>query len=139
QHHEHLNATEDYEAIEGTQAAFVVVPTPSDAQQRFSLDYVLPAIERIASVVSRAGIDDYTIVLVSTVMPLACDKFILPAIERASGDRAGRDIHLAYCPEFVALGRVVYGMLHPDLVLIGTAEPAVSQRLSEFYRGIVQT
>jgi len=138
QHRERLNATEDFEAVDGTQAAFVVVPTPSDARQRFSLDYVLTAVEQIARAVTRADIEDYTIALVSTVMPLACERFILPAIERASVHRARRGIHLAYCPEFVALGQVVRGMLHPDLVLIGAADQAVSHRLADFYRGIVQ-
>jgi len=138
QHHQRLNVTVDFEAVASTQAAFIVVPTPTDSDDGFSLEYVMPAIEQIARVVKRARIGDYTIVLVSTVMPGSCEEFILPAIERVLGQRSGCRIHLAYCPEFVALGRVVHGMLHPDLVLIGAEDEAVVRRLTEFYAGVVE-
>lgn len=62
----------------------------------------------------------------------------MPVIEGAEAGQSGGSIHLAYCPEFVALGRVVQGMLNPDLVLIGANDKVISQDLATFYRGIVQ-
>ncbi len=103
QHRQHIRATGDFRAVAETNAAFVIVPTPSDTGQRFSLCHVLPAVETITQVISRECTDEYVIVLVSTVMPLACERSIRPAIDRASGRRVGRGIHLVYCPEFVAV------------------------------------
>jgi UDPglucose 6-dehydrogenase len=108
-----LTAATDYAGVRRTEAAFVVVPTPSDAGDRFSLEDVLPAVRAIARAVAEEGIARYAIVLVSTVMPGACEQEVLPAIREVIGERHESTIELVYAPEFVALGEVVRGMARP--------------------------
>jgi UDPglucose 6-dehydrogenase len=151
-----LSASTEYAAVGSTEAAFVVVPTASDPDDRFSLFHVLPAVRAITCEVAEAGIPHYTIVLVSTVMPGACEGVILPAIEEVlvggrqessvaesirsrSARTTAREprIELVYAPEFVALGNVVRGMLEPDLILVGGQTEAAAERVATFLESIV--
>src|SRR5215471_13608514 len=53
---ERLTATLDYEeAILASDVTFIIVPTPSEASGRFSMDYVLKAAEKIGPALSRKG------------------------------------------------------------------------------------
>lgn len=83
QNRKRISASSDYAPIRETEAAFVLVPTPSDGQDRFSLAHVLPAVSAIARVVADAGLPRYTIIVVSTVMPGACEREIWPVIVEA--------------------------------------------------------
>ena len=114
-----LTATQDLErAVLTTQASLVIVPTPSDADDGFSLKYLLPVCRSIGQALRRK--DDYHLVVVtSTVMPGSTGGPILEALERSSGKACGEKFGLCYSPEFVALGSVARDFLQPDLVLIG--------------------
>ena len=129
-----IEASVDYGILARTSLAFVVVPTPSDRDDRFSLECVLPAVRSIADTVARCGLTDYVIVLVSTVMPGACQNDIVPAIREVAGASA---IELVYSPEFVALGEVVCGMLSPDLVLIGSNSSHSADRVEQVQKTVV--
>jgi UDPglucose 6-dehydrogenase len=132
-----LTAYTDFAPICETEAAFVVVPTPSDADDRFSLEHVLPVVRRIAQEASLACKGTYIIVLVSTVMPGACDRIVLPAIWVASAGHQGGGVELVYAPEFVALGDVVRGMVQPSLVLIGGQSEHAVDRVARTMETIV--
>lgn len=129
-----IRAAEGYEGITHTRTAFVVVNTPNVAG-RFSLQQVLPAVRRIARRVRDAGLEEYTVVIVSTVMPGDCQGTIQPAIDQVAG--AGR-IQVAYCPEFVALGHVIDNMLRPEYIVVGSVDCALSQRVARFYGTVVR-
>jgi UDPglucose 6-dehydrogenase len=134
-----LRATACYEeAVLGTDATFLIVPTPSEEDGRFSLEYVLSAAERIGSALRKKS-DWHLVVLSSTVMPGSTGGALLPALERASGKICGPDFGLCYNPEFIALGSVIHDMLHPDLVLIGESDPGSGRMLEELYRGVCES
>lgn len=136
-HHGEITLTTDLRALQETWAAFVVVPTPSNSVGRFSLKHVLPAVRGIAhAAAGRRG--PYIIVLVSTVMPGACQREVQPAISTAAGKQAA-NISLVYAPEFIALGDVVRGMLRPDLILLGCDNPLVAERIEKLWLSIVET
>src|SRR5262245_11555856 len=61
-----LSASTNFAALAETEMAFVVVPTPSGVNGRFSLAHVQSAIEAIARAVQAHGKREYLIVLVST-------------------------------------------------------------------------
>jgi len=129
----HLRATTVFqEAILNTEITFIIVPTPSNSQGEFSLEYVLAAVEQIGKVL-RYKENFHLVVLTSTVMPGATDKEVRPALETYSGKRCGRDFGLCYNPEFIALGSVIHDMLHPDFILIGESDVHSGEILANLY------
>jgi UDPglucose 6-dehydrogenase len=137
--HERLSATLDYEeAVLATEVTFIIVPTPSDADGRFSMRYALSAAEKIGAALGKKK-DWHLVVLSSTVMPGSTGGVMLPALERHSGKTCGPDFGLCYNPEFIALGSVIRDMLNPDMILIGESEARSGAILEEFYGGVCES
>ncbi len=132
-----LTATTDtVAAVTSSDATFVIVPTPSDAEGGFSLDHVLEACAAIGKGL-REKSDYHLVVLTSTVMPGATAGPVRSALEQESGKRAGVDFGLCYSPEFVALGSVIRDFLNPDFLLIGESDETAGDVLTSLYRRIV--
>jgi UDPglucose 6-dehydrogenase len=137
--HERLSATLDYEeAILATETTFIIVPTPSGADGRFSMRYALSAAEKIGAALRKKK-DWHLVVLSSTVMPGSTGGVMLPALEEHSGKKCVRDFGLCYNPEFIALGSVIRDMLNPDMILIGESDPQSGAILEEFYGGVCES
>ena len=131
-----LSATTDYEeAIAGSEATFIIVPTPSGPDGGFSLRYVLAVAESIGSALRRKR-DYHLVVLASTVMPGSVDRELKPALERASGKKCGQEFGLCYNPEFIALGSVIHDLLNPDMILIGESDRRAGEILERYYQGM---
>jgi UDPglucose 6-dehydrogenase len=129
-----LSATEDLAAaVQQTQITFIVVPTPSNAQGGFSLEYVSAATESIGRAL-RDKPTYHLVVLTSTVLPGSTEFFVKPLLEEASGKRCGSSFGLCYGPEFIALGSVLRDFLNPDFLLIGECDSASGDHLASFYR-----
>lgn len=134
-----LRATTDLaEAIRNSRISFVIVPTPSDANDAFSMEFAEAAAKEIGLAL-RGRVSPHLVVLTSTVMPGDTDRIFIPALEKASGRKVGTDIGVSYSPEFIALGSCIRDFLHPDLVLIGESDPASGRLLEEFYETIHQS
>jgi UDPglucose 6-dehydrogenase len=132
-----LTATSDTRsAVAETDATFMIVPTPSNEDGGFSLEYVLAACELVGAALREK--DGYhLVVLTSTVMPGATGGPVRKALEDASGKRAGEDFGLCYSPEFIALGSVIRDFLHPDFLLIGESDEKAGATLADIYRRVV--
>lgn len=124
--------TDVHHAVQQTEATFVIVPTPSEADGTFSLRYVLHAMEGIGRALA-AKPSYHLVVLTSTVMPGATGGQVLPALEAASGKRCGADFGLCYSPEFVSLGSVLRDFLNPDFLLVGESDPRAGDLLAGLY------
>jgi UDPglucose 6-dehydrogenase len=134
-----LSATQDYEeAILATDATFIIVPTPSDTDGRFSMRYVMSAAEKIGAALKKKQ-GWHLVVLSSTVMPGSTGGELQPALERHSGKQCGRDFGLCYNPEFIALGSVIRDMLNPDMILIGESDERSGGILEELYRSVCES
>ena len=107
---ERLSATMDAnEAIQKSDATFVIVPTPSDSTGFFSNRFVLQAMETLGKALrNKKGY--HMINITSTVMPGSTGGEIKAALEAASGRKVGPELGLCYNPEFIALGSVVRDM-----------------------------
>lgn len=132
-HQQRLRATCDCTAaVLDSELTFVIVPTPSDPDGRFTNEFIVQALRPIGAALQRkAGY--HLVVVTSTVMPGAMDGEIRQALERESRRVVGRDLGLCYKPEFVALGSVVRDMLCPDVVLIGESDSGAGGLLAEVY------
>jgi UDPglucose 6-dehydrogenase len=106
------------EAVSRAEVSFVIVPTPSLADNSFDLTYIRDACDQIGAALSK--IDKYHVVVItSTVLPGATRNVLIPALENASGKKAGLDFGVCYNPEFIALGSVIRDFLNPDFYLVG--------------------
>lgn len=133
-----LTATADVaEAVIGTDATFVIVPTPSGQDGFFSNKHVLAAAREIGDALRQKS-GHHTVVVTSTVMPGSTDGVIRETLERTSGRTAGRDLGLCYNPEFIALGSVVNDMLRPDFILIGESDDEAGAALAGVYRRVCE-
>jgi UDPglucose 6-dehydrogenase len=129
-----ISATKDIEsAVMASDATFVVVATPSEADGGFSLRYAIPTCESIGRAL-RTKPAYHVVVMTSTVMPGSMGGQIKSALERASGKRCGADFGLCYNPEFIALGTVIRDFYNPDFLLIGESDPRAGDVLSEIYK-----
>jgi UDPglucose 6-dehydrogenase len=120
------------DAVAGADLTFVVVPTPSLADGRFSLEFVRPAIRAIGEAL-RGRREPHVVVLTSTVLPGSMEFGVQPVLEDAARRKLGDRLGLVYNPEFIALGTVVRDFLAPDLVLIGESGTAAGARVAAVY------
>jgi UDPglucose 6-dehydrogenase len=128
-----LRATMDAdEAIQNSDASFVIVPTPSGKDGFFSNRFVLQAMETLGKALkNKKGY--HVVVITSTVMPGSTGTVIKDALEAASGRKVGPDLGLCYNPEFIALGSVVRDMLYPDSILVGEGDKKAGDVLAGIY------
>ncbi len=125
--------TEMTEAVAASDAALIIVPTPSQPDGRFDNQYVLAALRQMAPAIRKKNAF-YVIDVVSTVMPGSCETVFRPLLEQEIGGVCGQDFGLIYNPEFIAIGSVIRNFLHPDLVLIGESDSRSGAFMEELYR-----
>jgi UDPglucose 6-dehydrogenase len=129
-----LKATTDVAAaVRDSEVTFVIVPTPSDEEGRFSMEYALQAAETIGKGLKDCSAKFPVIVMTSTVMPGDTGAKFVPALEKSSGKKMNKDFGVCYSPEFIALGSVVRDMLHPDMILIGESNKEAGDIIQGIY------
>lgn len=127
-----------FEAINKSDFTFVILPTPSDINHKFSNSFLIEACKEIASaLISKKGF--HTICVSSTVMPGTLRTTILPLIEKISGKKEGIDFGVAYSPEFIALGNIVNNLINPDLILIGNTNNRTYEEVAKVKSKILKT
>ena len=137
EHKARISATSDWsKAVLESDMTGIIVPTPSGPDGGFRNDYVLSVMDEIGRVLaSKKGY--HLVVVHSTTMPGSMDGPIKERLERASGRKVGPELGLCYNPEFIALGDVIQGLLHPDFVLIGESDKKAGEILEGLYRNVV--
>ncbi|HUI42630.1 MAG TPA: UDP-glucose/GDP-mannose dehydrogenase family protein [Terriglobia bacterium] len=130
-----LTATTDAgAAVRETDISFVAVGTPSLRSGKLDLSHI----ERVASEIGTAlrhKLGGHTVVLRSTMLPGSTEGVAIPALEAASGRRAGPDFSVCYNPEFLREGSAVADFLDPPCTVLGGREPTHLAALREVYRG----
>lgn len=125
--------TNTTDAVLATDVSFIIVPTPSRKSGEFSSKLV-ESVARGIGYALRNKKGYHLVVVTSTVLPGTMEKRILPALEKSSVKRCGKDFGLCYSPEFIAIGDVVKGLLHPDFFLVGECDPRSGSALQSVYR-----
>jgi UDP-N-acetyl-D-glucosamine/UDP-N-acetyl-D-galactosamine dehydrogenase len=95
-----LSSTSDPSDLEGRSIYIVTVPTPIDDANRPDFTAMNAACDIVGPALSRGSI----VVFESTVYPGVTEDICAPALERASGLRAGKDFKLGYSPERINPG-----------------------------------
>jgi UDP-N-acetyl-D-galactosamine dehydrogenase len=95
-----LRFASDPSDLEGRSIYIVTVPTPIDDANRPDFTAMNAACDIVGPALSRGSI----VVFESTVYPGVTEDICAPALERASGLRAGKDFKLGYSPERINPG-----------------------------------
>lgn len=137
EHSAYISATSDWpKAIGNSDMTTIIVPTPSGPDGAFRNDNLLSVMDEVGRVLAKKS--GYHLVVVnSTTMPGSMGGPIRQQLERASGRKVGPDLGLCYNPEFIALGDVINGLLHPDFTLIGESDKKAGELLEGVYRKVV--
>jgi GDP-mannose 6-dehydrogenase len=123
------------EAVLNSDISFLCVGTPSLRNGKLDLGHIQPVCEDIGNVLKTKN-SFHLVVVRSTVLPGTAETIVVPALERASGKKLGRDFGVCVNPEFMREGTAVGDFLEPSVTVIGAAEAEHSARLREVYNWV---
>jgi len=128
-----LRATTDYNEIFKSDIVFICVPTPCNSENDIDLTHIVDSATQIGMLLSK--IDTYPVVVVkSTVVPGTTEEIIIPALERHSSKKAGKDFGIAVNPEFLQEGKAMECFINPARIVIGEHDRRAGDILEELYR-----
>ncbi|WP_431298976.1 nucleotide sugar dehydrogenase [Tabrizicola sp. BL-A-41-H6] len=117
-----LVATLDAEdAVAKTEASLVCVGTPSNPDGSVGLDHVRQVCGIIGRAISRKG-SYHSVIIRSTIVPGTMEGTCIPALEEASGLKAGVDFGVGYYPEFLRESTAIEDYDNPGLVVFGALD-----------------
>jgi len=125
--------TDDPAELRGREVFIVTVPTPIDAANRPDFAAMLNACAIIGPALSRGSI----VVFESTVYPGVTEEICAPALEQASGLKAGSDFKLGYSPERINPGDREHTIERITKVVAGQ-DGETLDRLAELYGSVVK-
>ncbi|HEX7812279.1 MAG TPA: UDP-glucose/GDP-mannose dehydrogenase family protein [Burkholderiales bacterium] len=128
-----LSATTDVAAAVGqADLSIVCVGTPSRANGDIELKFVRRVCEEIGKAL-RHHLGAPAVVFRSTMLPGTMRSVVIPALEAASGRRAGVEFGVCINPEFLREGTAVYDYYNPPKTVIGELNRASGDLLATLY------
>ncbi len=119
--------TELSSVMDGADAIFIAVGTPSREDGHADLQYVYAVAEQIGQ-----HLKEYTVVVNKSTVPVGTGKEVENIIKKQySGDFA-----IASCPEFLREGSAVEDFMKPDRVVIGVRNDTAGQVMLDIFKGI---
>ncbi len=112
-----LRATSDFSEVARADAVCIAVPTPLDEYQQPDISYVRASAESIVPYMHK----DMLIVLESTTYPGTTEELLKPILEK-SGLKCGVDFYLAFSPERVDPGNLIYKTKNTPKVVGGVTK-----------------
>lgn len=126
-----ITVSSSAEKIAESDIVVICVPTPVDHKYNPDFGPVISACESIVPYLKKGQL----IVLESTVSPGTCEDIMLPILEKSSL-KAGKDFHLAHCPERVDPGNKKYQLKDLPRV-VGALSNEGLKLAAEFYREFI--
>ncbi|MGF1502263.1 MAG: nucleotide sugar dehydrogenase [Paracoccaceae bacterium] len=127
-----LTFADDPAALAGATLFVVTVPTPIDREKRPDFGPLLRACAEVGGALSPGAL----VVFESTVFPGATEEVLAPALEAASGLRAGRDFALGYSPERINPGDPT-NRFETIARVVAADSPTARARLRRAYAAVV--
>ncbi|AUD64574.1 UDP-N-acetyl-D-glucosamine dehydrogenase [Tenericutes bacterium MZ-XQ] len=112
-----LRATTDFSEVASADAVCICVPTPLDEYQQPDITYVRASAESIVPYMHK----DMLIILESTTYPGTTEELLKPILEK-SGLKCGVDFFLAFSPERVDPGNLIYKTKNTPKVVGGVTK-----------------
>ena len=126
-----LTATADVQAaIDGTDASFVCVGTPSAPDGSVGLVHVDNVCAAIGEALA-AKDGFHSVVIRSTIVPGSTEGTCIPTLERSSGKAAGTGFGVGYYPEFLRESTAIQDYDDPGLIVFGSLDASTAAILHE--------
>lgn len=117
-----LVATSDYiKAVLDSDVSFCCPGTPSREDGSLDTRYVKTVAEQIGEALKQKQ-SFHVVVMRSTILPGTVESIVIPALEAASGKKAGVDFGVAYYPEFLREGTAIADYYSPGAIVFGELE-----------------
>ncbi|HEY9197914.1 MAG TPA: UDP-glucose/GDP-mannose dehydrogenase family protein [Gammaproteobacteria bacterium] len=128
-----LRATTDVrDAVMNSEISLICVGTPSQLNGSLDLKYVRSVCEQIGAVLKdKKGF--HVVVARSTMLPGSMRSVVIPALEDASGKRAGQEFGVCNNPEFLREGTAVWDFYNPPKTVIGETDSRGGEMLASLY------
>ncbi len=128
-----LSATTDVAtAVRETDVSFICVGTPSQPNGKLDLKGIKHVCEQIGAVLKTKNAF-HIVATRSTILPGTTADVITPALEAASGKKAGIDFGVATNPEFLREGSAIKDFLNPPMTVLGVNDPESEAVMRDLY------
>jgi GDP-mannose 6-dehydrogenase len=128
-----LQATDDVRhAVLNSEMSLICVGTPSQLNGNLDLSAVRKVCEQIGTALKEKK-DFHVVVARSTMLPGSMRSLVIPALEEASGKKAGVDFGVCNNPEFLREGTAVHDYHHPPKTVIGETDERAGELLLKLY------
>ena len=127
-----LVATANFADAAKCDCVCICVPTPLDAHQQPDISYVRSSTESIMPYVHK----DMLVVLESTTYPGTTEELCKPILEK-SGLKCGEDFYLAFSPERVDPGNLIYKTKNTPKV-VGGCTPKCTEIAAAMYETVLE-
>lgn len=128
-----LSATTDFSIVTDADFIAICVPTPLDEYQQPDISYVKNSAIEVAKYLKKGSI----VVLESTTYPGTTEELLLPILEEGSGLKCGQDFFLAFSPERVDPGNLIYKTKNTPKVVGGVGKDS-TEIAAAMYRSVLQ-
>lgn len=128
-----LSATSDFSIVKDADFIAICVPTPLDEHQQPDISYVKNSAIEVSKYLKKGSI----VVLESTTYPGTTEELLLQILEEGSGLKCGQDFFLAFSPERVDPGNLIYKTKNTPKVVGGVGKNS-TEIAAAMYRSVLQ-
>lgn len=119
--------TELSEALDGADAVFIAVGTPTRrGDGHADLSYVLAAATEVAQTLKH-----YSVIIIKSTVPVGTNQQVEDTVRSAAPDL---DFDVASNPEFLREGSAIDDFMKPDRVIVGAESERASKVMADIYR-----
>ena len=122
-------------AVSATDVTLVCVGTPSAPDGSLSTVFLERVCVQIGAALATKR-SWHVVVFRSTMMPGTCQNLLVPALENASGKRAGVDFGVCVNPEYLREGTSVRDFESPPKTVVGESDPRSGDVVMSLYEGM---
>ena len=119
--------------LEKSDVFIIAVPTPLDHRNKADLSYVISAANKIRDKIEKGNL----VILESTSPPGTTRNIVGKIITSSTGLLAGKDYYLAFCPERVLPGKIVYELENNDRI-VGGIDKKSAEITEDIYKTFVK-
>ncbi|MBA3356872.1 MAG: UDP-glucose/GDP-mannose dehydrogenase family protein [Pyrinomonadaceae bacterium] len=127
--------TNSQEAVKNSDISLVCVGTPSNPNGSLDLRYVKRVCEEIGAAL-KTRTAGHVVVIRSTMLPGTIENTVMPALEKHSGKKAGKDFGVCINPEFLREGTSLKDFYAPAFTLLGADHPEIAAIVPQLYQNI---
>jgi len=119
--------------LEKSDVFIIAVPTPLDHRNKADLSYIISAVNKIRYKIEKGNL----VILESTSPPGTTRNIVGKIITSGTGLLAGKDYYLAFCPERVLPGKIVYELENNDRI-VGGIDKKSAEITEDIYKTFVK-